>query len=143
MVSGKNRPQNHPRELEAEIDREERNAMRRAAKGKTWKEDREQMAFVEWARPRCDLVWHTPNTRKYSRRSWTYWKAMGVEPGIIDIFIFYQGIFFALEFKVPGKKPTKKQEEVMCVLEAMGAKVKTVYSFEEAKDFVLSHAQEF
>ena len=140
-----NPPKNQPSSIGAEIGREERNARRRAARKKhpPASEDVEQMAFVAWARPRCDLVWHTPNARQYSRRSWAYWKAMGVLSGVPDVLLFYRGILFALEFKRPGEKPSLGQRAVMKMLRGLGVNVEVVYSCEEAKKILMDSAKEF
>ena len=140
----KNQPRQPGQDLTDLIGREERNARRRAAKKRHpfASEDKEQIAFVAWARPRCDLVWHTPNARQYSRRSWAYWKAMGVLPGIPDVMLFYRGVMFALEFKRPGEKPSSGQRDVMKKLHELGVKVAVVYSCEEAKNFLMDNTQE-
>jgi hypothetical protein len=135
--------------LKVWVMRELQAAKRRAAKKKranSHLEDAEQKAFVQWARTRVDLVWHTPNARKYSRGSWHYWKSMGVEAGIPDILIMHFRHCqlapspgprrIALEFKAPGRKPTKAQRRIHDIFAASGWSVVTVYSAEEAKRVV-------
>lgn len=121
--------------MDEEIAREKKNARKRAARtSKT--EDREQMEFVTWARENCELIWHTPNARKYSRASWAYWNAMGVQAGIPDILMVYRGVRWALEFKRPGEKLTDEQEAVLGILRVQGWRVAVVESCEDAKKFV-------
>lgn len=121
---------------EAAVKRELRNARKRAQRRKQVKEDHEQQEFVKWAREHAELVWHTPNARKYSRGSWEYWRSMGVENGIPDILMFCQGARIALEFKQPGKEPTVKQRAALDVFAENGYVTGVVYSAEEAKDLV-------
>jgi len=126
--------------LETEILREKTIARKRAAKGPP-REDRAQIEFIEWARKHCELVWHTPNARKYSRRSWAYWKAMGVEPGMPDVMLICQGTHIALEFKrTKNDKPSVRQKAVLGMLHNRGWKVAVVSSCPEAVRFVRENA---
>ena len=129
-----------PVTLEQEIAREQKKAKSRAAR-KPPLEDTQQIDFIAWARKHAELVWHTPNARKYSRAAWAYWNAMGVEPGILDIFLLIRGVRMAIEFKRPGEKPTAKQRRVGEILARYGYEVAFVYSSEEAKNFVMEKAR--
>jgi hypothetical protein len=68
-----------------------------------------------------------------------WWKNHGTafsKGGLPDIMGIVNGIFFALEVKLPGEQPTKRQLAVCTQLEAGGAKVAIVYSVEEAVNYV-------
>lgn len=96
------------------------------------REDVEQIAFVEWARPRFLLVWHTPNQKAGTN----YLKAMGVLPGFPDVCcISWAGAHLALEFKSKTGKTRRAQDDVLGQLVLAGWRTAVVRSCAEAVEF--------
>lgn len=54
-----------------------------------------------------------------------YWMPVpsGFGDATLDYVGCYQGKFFSIETKAPGKKPTKRQEQTIATMERAGAKV--------------------
>jgi hypothetical protein len=61
----------------------------------------------------------------------------GVETGWPDVEIFMpDGVVLLIEFKSKGKKPKKIQQYHINGLRALGFRVETCYTFEEAKALI-------
>lgn len=61
--------------------------------------------------------------------------------GLPDIIGCYQGVFFGLEVKLPGKEHTltARQAHALKAIKDAGGKAKMVTSVDEAMDFVFDH----
>jgi len=64
---------------------------------------------------------------------WKQWQGPMSQPrGVSDIIGCYQGRFFALEIKLPGRKPTPDQERLLRDVERAGGIAILAYSLEDA-----------
>src|SRR5262249_34283848 len=86
------------------------------------------------------LWWHTPNGIRAGGRKASVQgaiaKGMGVRAGVADIIAVHRGMFFALELKAPGGRPTEAQLEFQsafrnqggftCVAEGLDAAIGTL-----------------
>lgn len=85
----------------------------------------EQMAVVEWLdRKGYDMAFHIPNGGFRLKSEAAKMKAMGVRPGVPDLFLpyprgRYHGLFIEMK-DVDGRKPTKAQREWLELLDAKG-----------------------
>jgi hypothetical protein len=61
--------------------------------------------MLEWSLPKEAVYWCTPNQRG-TRKKWEaiLLKALGVKPGIPDLWILYQGKLLGPELKAPPKR---------------------------------------
>lgn len=78
--------------------------------------------FLDRALPQNAVWWHTPNGGARTAAEAGIFKALGVKPGIPDIFILYCGTLHGLELKAPPRKPTPLQIGMGALLVDAGAK---------------------
>lgn len=117
-----------------EIQRAKRRATRYAGPS----EDEIQRAFVQWARGRGLLLWHTPNANGSVRRA-SKMKALGQLAGVADIIIVRENLTpAAIEFKTATGRVSPAQQQWLDAVRSMGWEVAVVRSVEEAKVFVLA-----
>ena len=50
----------------------------------------------------------------------------------LDLLCAYRGVFYLLEVKMPGTKPSQKQKEVIILMENCGCPVYVVYNLGDA-----------
>ena len=84
-------------------------------------EGQEQQALFEWAEllsgqhPELNLMYHIPNGGKRSKTEAKRFKAMGVKPGVPDIFLpaargSYHGLYIELKRRQGGREETVQKE---------------------------------
>jgi len=105
-------------------------------------EEAEQVAFMSWLRAAHPVAWqrtlHIANERKSSWQRGKVLKAMGVKPGVSDIFMAIPvggkpGCW--IEMKAPkGGKPTDTQVEWLRLMEGEGYAAHIAYGAEQAID---------
>jgi hypothetical protein len=100
-------------------------------------EDREQIALFTWVRllekeyPLLQLIYHTPNGGYRDKRTAAKLRAMGVKPGVWDIFIPAPSPLW-VEMKVGKNKLTISQKKWKEDLEVYGYNFATGYTWVEA-----------
>lgn len=104
------------------------------AKEKTPSEDREQMLFIQWFRRNyADIViFHIPNGGYRRPSEAARLKAMGVTPGVPDLFIPKWHLFIEMK-KSKGGKLSLDQNLMIAYLESVGYKCLVGYGFEDIK----------
>jgi len=80
------------------------------------------------------VIWHTPNGGKRNAREAGRLKAMGVLPGVPDLFIaepnkYSHGLF--VELKIKPNKTTDKQKRVIAQLQTRGFTVEICYTLQD------------
>ena len=87
-------------------------------------EDREQMLFVQWFKRHHEgiLIFHIPNGGKRSASEGAKFKAMGVVPGIPDIFIPAWHLWIEMKKEKSGLV-SKEQKAIHSYLHEIGDKV--------------------
>lgn len=119
-----------------------------AIKHKQHPEAEIQKAFVAWFRQQYPdiLMYSTENGGERSFRSTNHLKAMGMLPGVPDIFIAQPNKKFCgfyIEFKAGGNTPTETQNDFKGKALAAGYQWLCLYSFDAAllyvKDYLASH----
>lgn len=112
-------------------------------------EDSEQIALMQWARlqsgkiPELALLFHIPNGGKRDAREAARFKAMGVKPGVPDMFLpvpcgIYCGLWIELKRR-DGGKLSKNQAEFLEALAGQGYKTAVCAGWEEAKNEILRY----
>lgn len=66
-----------------------------------------------------------------------------IKSGDPDMIICLRGYFIAIEFKLPGNKPTKLQEEKLNKIQTSGGDAYLCYSFDEFKQLVRRRADPY
>ena len=108
-------------------------------------EAEEQIALMEWAMiykgiyPELDLLFHIPNGGKRNVIEATRFKAMGVKPGVPDLFLPVpkhgkHGLF--IELKAKGGKLSENQKKWLDRLNGMGYCADACVGWENAKDLI-------
>jgi hypothetical protein len=85
---------------------------------------------------------HFANERKCSPTQGAMLKAMGVMPGVSDLFLAYpMGRYsgFWMELKAPGKKPTQVQREFLQRMRDVGYCADWYDNWETARDAILEY----
>jgi hypothetical protein len=109
-------------------------------------EAEEQAALFEWAfvmttkYPELALMYAIPNAGKRGRYAQAQMLQTGLRAGVPDICLpVPRGGFGAcyVEMKRKGRKPTEKQGDWIERLRAAGNCVGVIYSWDDAKDFIL------
>lgn len=112
-------------------------------------EDAAQAHLFTWlrltryqGRPIADLAWHTPNGGRRHPREAARLKAMGVKPGVPDVFVAIprnglHGLF--IELKAGRNKPTEAQAALHADLRAAGFSVAVAYGWHEAANQVAEY----
>jgi hypothetical protein len=101
-------------------------------------EDREQIALITWVRlmatkyPALDLVFHTPNGGYRDIRTAAKFKAMGLKPGVWDIFVPVPAPGLWVEMKAGKGRLTPGQASFRDQLEPHGYSFAVAYSWHEA-----------
>lgn len=114
-------------------------------------EDNEQTILFRWAEfqsgkyPELRLMFHIPNGGKRDKREAARFKALGVKPGVPDIFLpaargGYHGLF--IEMKAPGGHATKYQQEYIAALRDQGYKAEVCFGWEQASKVILDYMEE-
>ncbi len=73
--------------------------------------------YLDVALPPDAIYWHTPNGGGRSKAEAGIFKAMGVKPGIPDLFILRNGLLFGIELKAGRGTVTAAQEAMHEALE--------------------------
>lgn len=114
-------------------------------------EDAEQVTLFKWAAfqsgkyPGLSLMFHIPNGGKRDAREAARFKAMGVKPGVPDIFLplprgDYHGLF--IELKANGGRVSKFQQEFIARLREQGYRVEACFGWEAAAAVVIQYLGE-
>lgn len=102
------------------------------------------MNYIRSAYPEA-ISFHVPNGGARSKSQGALLKAMGVLPGVSDVFIMkkkynqfplciYSGLI--IELKVKPNKPTKEQLEFLKRMKEQGFQTHVCYEYEEAKKII-------
>lgn len=108
-------------------------------------EDREHIDLVTWLRmmesrhPELALVYHTPNGGYRDARQAAKFKAMGVKPGIWDLFVPIPAPGLWVEMKAPKGRLTPAQAKWRESLEPAGYRFAIAYSWSEAARYIADH----
>jgi len=100
-------------------------------------EDYEQMQFVKWMRqiyPEHRIV-HTPNGGKRSITEATKFKALGVSPGVPDLFIPRLKLFIEMK-RTKGGRVSTEQTDWLRYLRSIGYRAEVCYGKDEAINLV-------
>ena len=111
-------------------------------------EDEEQIWLFSWAElnlgrfPELRLMHHIPNGGKRSKSEAARFKAMGVKPGVSDIFLpvargIYHGLY--IELKAKDGRLSKDQAEFLHDVKEMGYFGCVAYGGEEAARIIESY----
>lgn len=106
-------------------------------------EDEEQICLFRWAayntgkRPELAMMFHVPNGGKRNAIEAARFKAMGVKPGVPDIFLpvargGYHGLFIELKRR-EGGTVSAAQHDMIVKLRAQGYKADTCKGWEAAR----------
>jgi hypothetical protein len=117
----------------------------------TVSEEQEHMALIAWARwqskqmPELSLLYHTPNGGSRHMLEAKKLKRMGVLPGVFDLFLPvprgpFHGLY--LEMKSGRGKPSPAQSDFQHRVLMQGYCALIAYSFEEAKQFLLTYLEQ-
>jgi hypothetical protein len=101
---------------------------------KTMTETSLQIAIVKRLHERGILAVHVPNEGSRGVKGGAIAKAKGLVTGCPDILCLC--CLVAIEVKAPGEEPTRKQEQFLRVLRALGWEVGVARSVEEAMEIV-------
>lgn len=104
-------------------------------------EEQEQRAVIEWCEwnasrfPQLKLIFHVPNGGHRSKAEGGRFKAIGVKPGVPDLFLPvprppYHGLF--IELKAPGGRVSTAQLSWIVSLMNAGYMAKVCYGAGEA-----------
>lgn len=108
-------------------------------------EDREQIALVTWVRlmapryPLLDLVFHVPNGGYRDPRTASKFKAMGVRPGVWDLYIPAPMPGLWIEMKSPTGRLTPNQASFRDNLESVGYTFCVARTWVEAAQAIATH----
>ena len=108
-------------------------------------EDEEQIWLFSWAElnmgrfPELRLMHHIPNGGKRSKSEAGRFKAMGVKPGVSDIFLpvarkGYHGLY--IELKAKDGRPSREQKDFIADVTEQGYAGTVAYGGEEAARIV-------
>lgn len=114
-------------------------------------EDAEQTTLFKWAAvqsgkyPGLSLMFHIPNGGKRDAREAARFKAMGVKPGVPDIFLpvahgGFHGLF--IELKAPGGRVSRFQDGYISELREQGYRVEVCFGWEDAAAVVIQYLGE-
>jgi hypothetical protein len=98
-------------------------------------EDVIQRAVLEHLRlrgPRTAYWFHVANGGGRSPIEAAILKSLGVQAGVPDLIIIYDGKTYGLELKADGNKPTKLQIETQDAMRAAGAEVAVAIGLDAA-----------
>tara|TARA_R100001530_G_C4275797_1_gene144236 strand:- start:376 stop:720 length:345 start_codon:yes stop_codon:yes gene_type:complete len=95
-----------------------------------------QCAICDYLDIRRICYWAVPNGGKRSKSEANRLKSEGVRPGVPDITIVHDGLYFGLEVKRPKTlspkgRLSKNQKEMIEKIEDNGGEVKVVYGVED------------
>jgi hypothetical protein len=108
-------------------------------------EDREQIALITWVRlmakkyPALDLVFHTPNGGYRDIRTAAKFKAMGLKPGVWDVFVPVPAPGLWVEMKAGKGRLTPAQVSFRAGLVDAGYTFVVAYSWPEAARAIADH----
>lgn len=111
-------------------------------------EDNEQIVLFRWAQfqsvkyPELDLLFHIPNGGRRDKREAARFKAMGVKPGVSDVFLpvargGYHGLF--IELKAPGGRASNYQKKFINLIRNQGYRAEICFGWEQASQVILSY----
>lgn len=89
--------------------------------------------YFKLALPANAFWWHTPNGGKRSVIEGAIFKALGVKPGIPDLFILYDGRLHGIELKA-GTALSVAQHECMEEIVNAGGTVAVARSIDQVKE---------
>lgn len=101
----------------------------------------EQAKFATWfwnTFPSERGMLHANDNNSYNSIEGARKKALGVVKGVSDFELVGYGSVIFIEFKLPGEKQKPEQIDFMNKVRERGHIYIIVYSFEEAKNFVLN-----
>ena len=112
-------------------------------------EDTEQIMLMRWAEyssgkyPQLKLLLHIPNGGKRSKAEAGRFKAMGVKPGVPDLFLpvplyGFHGVFIEMK-RSKGGTVSEAQQEWMDALRKQGYAVEVCHGWEPAKEILLQY----
>lgn len=104
-------------------------------------EDRLQMVVVkllEFQGHPGLYFWHTPNEGKRSPRTGARNKAMGVQRGVPDLSLLWQGRYYGLELKTEKGRQTPEQRDAQAAIEAAGGVYHCAHGYAAAVAFLES-----
>jgi hypothetical protein len=108
-------------------------------------EDKEQISLMAWVRsiqhiyPLLSLVYHTPNGGYRDPRNAAKLRAMGVKPGVWDLFVPAPSPSLWVEMKHGKNKLTVHQKDWREALEPYGYKFVVCYTWQEAAHAIAEH----
>lgn len=88
--------------------------------------------FIRLALPGC-VCFHVPNGGARSKREAAILKAMGILPGIPDVWVIYGGQVLTIELKAGKGKTTEAQRQILADLEHHGCNVGVARSLNEVE----------
>lgn len=102
----------------------------------------EAAAYLSAVLPDEALWWHTPNGVRFDPahavQAATRFKAMGLKPGIPDIFILYNGKLFGTDAKSGTGTLTGSQKDLFPKLVRAGARIEPIFrSIEELEESLI------
>lgn len=111
-------------------------------------EDNEQMVLFRWAQfqsgkyPELELMFHVPNGGRRDKREAARFKAMGVKPGVSDIFLpvargVYHGLF--IEMKAPDGRASAEQKKFINAVREQGYRAEVCFGWEQASQVILDY----
>lgn len=111
-------------------------------------EDNEQITLFRWAQfqsgkyPELDLMFHVPNGGRRDKREAVRFKAMGVKPGVSDIFLpvaqgGYHGLF--IEMKAPDGRASAEQKKFINAVREQGYRAEVCFGWEQASKIILDY----
>ena len=111
-------------------------------------EDNEQITLFRWAQfqsgkyPELDLMFHVPNGGRRDKREAVRFKAMGVKPGVSDIFLpvaqgGYHGLF--IEMKAPDGRASAEQKKFINAVREQGYRAEVCFGWEQASQIILDY----
>lgn len=86
--------------------------------------------FLRLTLPEDAVLWHSASGEVRDKRTAAKLKAMGVVPGLCDLFIFWNRQLIGIEIKAPGGRLSKEQVEMHKRLVRAGAFVTVAYDID-------------
>ena len=122
-------------------------------------EDEEQIALFDWAAlqtgkyPELDNMFHIPNGGKRGKAEAGIFKAMGVKPGVSDVFLpavrvmpcggyikYYSGLFIEMKRKTGGTV-SAKQKDWLCKMRGAGYAAEVCEGWNQARKIILDYLE--
>ena len=114
-------------------------------------EDEEQIALMRWAalatpvHPELRLLFHIPNGGSRGKAEAGRFRAMGVKPGVPDLFLpvprsGFHGLFIELK-RTKGGRLSPEQEEWLYALVEKGYMARICLGWEDASRVILAYLE--